>query len=144
MKYTVMVNYDRSIEDRVKDGKYDWANSDITSSHFPSQETGIKEVSIEFIHFRRNMKTDDILGELDKKGLRPATLKELLSLGEQYPDLQREFPIIALGSVWRLLGGIRCYAFLSRCGFSGRRLGLDWLWLGIRKRGGRFFIAVRK
>jgi len=32
--------------------------------------------------------------------LRPATLPELLAFGAKYPDKQKEFPIMALGSVW--------------------------------------------
>lgn len=37
--------------------------------------------------------------ELDRRGLRPATIEELLAFGAAYPDKQREFSIIALGSV---------------------------------------------
>ncbi len=127
--YTLTINYTRSVEDGIRAGKYEWSSSDITSSHFPSEETGTKEVSIELIHFGRDMETNEVLSELDKMGLRPATLKELLTLGEKHPDLQREFPIIALGSVWRDPGGDRDCACLGRDD-SRRRLHL--LWIGRR------------
>ena len=38
---------------------------------------------------------------MDKAGYRPANLPELLSLGASQPELQRQFPIVAPGSVWQ-------------------------------------------
>ncbi len=139
--YTLTINYSRSVEDGIKAGKYDWSNSDITSSHFPSEEVGTKEVPIELVHFGRDIKTDEILSELDKMGMRPAILKELLALGEKRPDLQREFPVIALGSVWQNPRGYRFCAFLFRFG-SLRDLRLAW----VVDRWGDYcrFAAVRK
>ena len=138
--YTLTINYNRSVEDGVKAGKYDWSNSDITSSHFSSEETGTKEVSIELIHFGRDMVIDEALSELDRMGLRPATIKELLPLGEKHPDLQKEFPIIALASVWRSPFGYRRCACLDGFG-SGR--GLHLCWVGSRWLDNCRFAAVR-
>ncbi len=124
--YALTINYSRSVEDGIKAGKYDWSNSDIASSHCTSGEAGTKEISIELIHFKRGMETDEVLSELDKMNLRPATLKELLALGEKHPDLQRKFPIIALASAWQNPGDYRLCAFLSERA-SGRDLGLRWI-----------------
>ncbi len=52
----------------------------------------------------------------------------LLALGAEYPDLQKEFPIVALGSVWRDLGGRRLVAYLAYWR-SKRSLGLRWVGL---------------
>ncbi len=139
--FALSINYTRSVEDGIKAGKYDWANSDITPGHFPSEESGTKEVSVELIHFGKDKTTDEVLSELDKTGMRPTTLKELLALGEKYPDLQREFPIIALGSVWQNPGGDRSCAYL---GGSDSDRGLDLGWLGSRWGGRCRFAAVRK
>lgn len=139
--YSLTINYSHSVEDGVKAGQYDWTNSDITSSHFPSEEVGTKDVSIELIHFGRNMGTSEVLSELDKMDLRPATLKEFLALGEKHPNLQREIPIVALGSVWQDPLGDRFCAYLYGHG-SKRGLGLRWVvseWVG-----GCRFAAVRK
>lgn len=78
------------------------------------------------MHFNRNIESDTALAELDKMGLRPATLPELLAFGAKYPDKQREFPIVALGSVWRDLCGDRVVAYLG-CDSSKRDLYLDRL-----------------
>ena len=138
--FSLTINYTRTIEDGVKAGKYDWANSDITTNHFPSKETGTKEVSIELIHFGQDKTTDEVLSELDKKGLRPATLKELLALGEKHPDLQREFLIVAFGSVWQDADDRYC-AYLDG---GGSERGLDLGWVDGRWDDFFRFAAVRK
>ncbi|MGH9460150.1 MAG: hypothetical protein ACRD1X_02955 [Vicinamibacteria bacterium] len=137
--FPVAIDYSQSLVAMIQTGRYDWVNSDITEKHFPVA-SGPAQVSIELVHFNRVMSTDDVLSELDRRGLRPATLPELLAFGEKYPEKQRKFPIIALGSVWRYwLGG--CHApylwgnALVRCLFL--------FWLG-RWRGRCCFAAVRK
>lgn len=131
--YAVLVDFGMSIEELVKLGQYDWSNSDITSGHFPTKRVGKVETNVEFIHFDRNISSDDALKELDKMGYRPAEAHELLAFGAKYPDVQREFPIVALGSVWRGPDGDRRVVCLSEGG-AGRRAGLglfesDWAWL---------------
>jgi len=61
--------------------------------------------------------------------------------GRKPLEKQREFPIVALGSVWWDSYGFRYVAFLDR-GASERRLGLNWLGFGW---GAYYrFAAVRK
>ena len=122
---TVVINYGLSVEDAVKAGKYDWSNSDISTKHFPSKRKGTAEVEIILLHFNRDMYSGDMFRELDKQGgLRPAELHEGLVVGAKYPDIQRKFPVVVLGSVWRDPYGYRYCAFLYGNG-SGRFLGLS-------------------
>jgi hypothetical protein len=153
--FPVTVNYGLTVEKLVNAGKYDWLNSDINAKNFPSDRKDTAEVAIELVHFGRSMESDEVLEELDKQGLRPATLAELLAFGAKYPEKQREFPIVALGSVWRYRSGARSVACLcsdtddgSRdvaylCGGTdGRYLNLNWLesrWTAHYR-----FAAVRK
>lgn len=139
--YPIEVNYWVSIEDAVKLCRCDWSKSDITSEHFPTTRAGEIDILIELVHFNRNIWTENALRKLDQMGFRPAELHELLALGAKYPDLQREFPIVALGSVWQGPGGSRYCAYLDRYG-SERALYLLWLDYGW----GDFcrFAAVRK
>ncbi len=123
--YRVKVNYDLSVEEAVKLGKYEWSDKDITSEHFPSQRKGTASVDIEIRHFNRLISSDDIITELTKEGLRPAELHESCALGEQYPEMQRKYLIVALGSVWRSFGGSRVVPVLSSDG-GGRELYLHW------------------
>ncbi|MBI3589296.1 MAG: hypothetical protein HY093_02685 [Candidatus Liptonbacteria bacterium] len=139
--YTLSINYDRSVADGIAAGKYDWVNSDITQDHFPSKRNDTAEVGVQLVHFERDMTTDDVLCELDKLGLRPAELPELLALGEKHPDLQREFPVVALGSRWLHSHGRWLVPALARHD-AERALRLRWVdvgWGGIYR-----FAAVSK
>lgn len=139
--YAVLVDFGMSIEELVKLGKYDWTNSDITSEHFPTKRVGKVETKIEFVHFGRNISSDDALKELEKMGYRAAEAHELLASGAKYPDVQREFPIAALGSVWRLLRGNRFVVCLDG---DGAERDADLNWFESDWDGGWRFAAVRK
>lgn len=135
------VDYGQTLDAMIAAGRYDWKNDDITAKHFPVQGEGQAEVEITLVHIGRDMSTDNVLKELDTRGLRPAKIEELLALGASQPELQRQFPIIALGSIGRCPHGRRRVAYLGRDG-AKRCLRLLWcedVWRGICR-----FAAVRK
>ena len=107
------VNYDRSVADSLKAGKYDWTNSDITDENFPSTEKGKREVEFGMFHFNKTMGSEDIIAKMKLEGFRPATMKEKLAYGEKNPEEQRKHPIVALGSVAKLNGDRRVGCLLS-------------------------------
>mgnify|MGYP001567436333 FL=1 len=138
--FSVVVDYAHTLSKMIQDGHYDSVNDDITADHFPVSGEGVVEVKLELVHFDRVMESDDVLKELDKAGLRPATLAELLAFGAKYPELQRQFPIIALGAVWQRRGSRRGVPAL--CSSSGRLLALVYFarrWYGPYR-----FLAFRK
>lgn len=139
--YPITVNYDLTMKVMIKAGKYNYANPDITAEHFSVTEEGQADISIELVHFDRRIESDEAIRELDRMGLRPATLPELLAFGARHPDVQREFPIVALGSVWQSRDGNRYVPYLWSD--SGERhLYLGWFeveWFGHYR-----FAAVRK
>lgn len=126
--YPVNVDYSASVEQLIKVGKYDWFNDDIKGGNFPSSEKGTAQVLVYLVNFDRDISSEDAVKELDRQGLRPATLKELLALGATYPDLQRKDLIVALGSTWR--GSVGYVRVPCLRGFgSFRDLSLGW-WFG--------------
>lgn len=96
---SVCVDYNKSLEQMIEMGKYDDIDESIEASNFPIQKTGIAVCDLTLIQFD-DVITDDTRAKeaLDRMVLRPATLPELLALGEQHPNLQLQFPIVALGS----------------------------------------------
>ncbi len=122
--YPVTVNYGLSIESLVQSGGYDWKNNDANDRNFPNFRDHKSTVDVQLIHFNRVISTEDALSELDRRGLKPVDLHTLLSLGAKYPDLQRQFSIVALGSVWQSPFGDRCIPYLSVYG-SRRNLNLS-------------------
>lgn len=135
--YKVTVNYGQTLAEMIAAGNYDWQNTDIIAEHFPipPAKRGKEEVEIELVHLNRYAESDEVLRELDKMGLRPATLPELLAFGAAYPNKRREFPIAALGSV-----GAEQVAYFYK-NADGHGLGLRW-WSGGWGPGCRF-AAVR-
>lgn len=125
--YPVSVPYNGSstIKELVAAGAFDWKNDDITDKHFPQEKTGAEDVEIELVHLDRDISTDDALVELDKRGLRPANPAELLAFGATFPEVQREFPVIALGQFWRAPIGNRFVVCLGRYG-GKRHARLGW------------------
>jgi hypothetical protein len=135
--YPVSIDYRASLAAMIKAGRYDRVNSDITEKHFPVTP-GDTDVVIELVHLNRDIFARDAFAELDRSGFRPATLPELLAFGAKYPEKQREFPIVALGSVWWCCIGDRYVPYVCE-----RNLNLNWFdrwwsarcrWAAVRKR----------
>lgn len=139
--FMVTVDYSRNLPEMTKAGRYDFASEYITAENFPVIGEGKAELEIVLVHFDREMESDDVLAEFEKLGLRAITLPELLAFGETHPEVQREFPIVALGSVWADPNGDRRVPYLGRW-YGLRRLRLYWFESGWRD--GCRFGAVRK
>ncbi len=122
----VMVDYGQTLRKMVLAGEYDRVNDDITSKHFPVRGSGRKEVEITLFHFNRLISSGDAIAQMAKAGYRPALAEELLALGVAYKKLQKQFPIVALGSVWRNPDGGRDMPCLDWWDGLGRYLGLGW------------------
>lgn len=128
--FPVTVDYNQSFRDMIKAGRYDLIDSEISEEHFPIDGQGRIETNLVLVHFNRKMSSDAVLKELEQRGLRPGMLPELLAFGAKYPDIQRQFPIIALGSSWtRSLFAdcdVPCLKAEVSAGVSKRRLSLAW------------------
>jgi len=121
---SLIIDYSEFLTTMISAGHYDWVSPNITSENFPLDEKGKVEVDAEIIHFDRRISSDDAIAELVQRALRPATLAELLALGAKHPDVQRQFRVIALGSIWCGSGG--CFVpCLYRYG-SKRHLVIEW------------------
>lgn len=142
-KYTVTIDYSQSIKQMIAAGRYGWNNSDIIEKNFPipSSKRGKEEVVIELVPLDRDMGSDEVLRKLNKMGLRPAELPELLAFGATYPGKQREFPIAALGSTLQDREGFRYAVYLGE--YSDERY-LYLLYFGHRWDSFYRFVAVRK
>jgi hypothetical protein len=140
--FTITVDETLSVEDAVKIGKFDYSNPSITSEKFEKPTNGQKwdDKEVTIFHFNKTMTSEAIIAEMDKAGYKPANIWELISLAVKEPDLQRKYPIVALGS-FCLLDGDRLVPYLCEFG-SERDLSLDAFDVGW---GDDYrFLAVRK
>jgi len=139
--YKVVVDYGKSLAEMILLGNYGWFNDDINSKNFPLQGTGAQESELVLVHLNQSATSKEVLESLDSQGLAPAQFVHLLAFGAAYPELQRQFPIIALGSSFVDGHGDRGYPYLY-CHGSRRRLCLYWG--GDGHRGLCRFLAVGK
>ncbi len=141
-KFTVVADYSRSLEDLIVAGSYDYVNPEIAKVSFQpfEGERGRKKKFFKLYYFfGEDLQFDDAIGEMKKDGSRPAIHQELLVLGETYPEIQRQFPIIALGTICFNCDGYRCVVELW--GDSEKR-GLDLVWYDGDWRGHYYFLGV--
>lgn len=104
LQYKIIVNYDKSIRQAIREGNYDFAIVDIASpDKFPAKSNfkGYDIVVFELLCFNKSITRSKIFREFDKRGLRPATLCELLAFGAQCQgnELNKSY-IIALSAIY--------------------------------------------
>lgn len=142
--FYLTVDYGLSLEQMIAAGQYDWKNDDITEKRFPIKDGGIMEFEACHFHFNRNISSENAIKEIEaadsKNPWSAAKIEHVLSHGKTFPEEQRKFPILGLGSVAKV-DGDRYVPGLDEDG-SGRGLGLSWFgggWGSIGR-----FLAVRK
>ncbi|MDO8617559.1 MAG: hypothetical protein Q7N87_01545 [Candidatus Uhrbacteria bacterium] len=62
-----------------------------------SRET--REVGFEYVYLGREASFEDVIFEIEVRGLRPALIEELIAFAARYPEEYRQRPTIALGSI---------------------------------------------
>lgn len=97
--YRITVDGSKSLAEMVAAGRYNYVHPNITSENFPSKMTGKMDIDTVLVHLGQRFPSRTVLAELDKRGLRPATIFELLAFGAKNSGKQQKFPIVALGSV---------------------------------------------
>lgn len=143
-----------TLGDLIVAGKYDSVNKDITPDRFPlapssarlertNGETGKEEIEVVLVYLDKRLTINQVKNEFDRRGLKSALIDILLAFGAAKPELQREFPIMALGSVWRSPDGGLHSPCLGR-NVHGRNLNLHLYHPGQEWSEGWRFLAVRK
>lgn len=98
--YRVTVDYTRNLEEMIRAGYYAWSSRGITEERFPVEvKEGTEDITVVLFHFSHGESTEEIVELLKQDEYSPATLPELLALGEARPEIQQDFPIVALGTI---------------------------------------------
>ena len=100
--YPIVVDYRRTVKEMIRAGKYSDTH-DIAPRNYPVPQEKIGRVLNykmgPFFLNTRPIKSRQVLNGFKKIGAIPSQLPELLALGEQHPELQNQFPIVALEAV---------------------------------------------
>lgn len=141
----LIVDYNKTIKQAIADGRYDQKNGNITAENLPISKEMVGTGTVVYaklFHFNRHISSDDAISKMDEAGYRPANLMELLTLGILFPESQRQFLIVALGSIWRDSHDDPCVPLLNITK-SKRELDLGWFnesWWNANYR----FLAIKK
>lgn len=142
--FRLVVDYGKSLEQMIAAGHYNWKNDNITTKRFPIEGEGVVEFEARYFNFDHNISSENAVEEIEQADKdnpwTPAKIEHTLALGASFPEEQRKFPIIGLGSVAKV-NGYRRVPDLRR---SGSDRDLDLYWWGSGWYSGGRFLAVRK
>jgi hypothetical protein len=139
--FPLSVNYDLPLEEAINAGNHQGVHGSITPENVPSTRHGQAHLDIILVRYDQRMESENVLHELNREGLRAAELPELFAFGAEYPEVQRKFSIVGLGSVWKDRKGYRNVPCLYEAS-EGRYLDLHWWddgWYSYSR-----FAAIRK
>lgn len=100
----LMVDYGQTLEQMIAAGRYDWKNDDITAKLFPIEGKGTVEFEAVLFHFDKDISSDNAKKQIEEAGYEVGKIEHILSFGANYPEEQRKFPIVGLGSVGKVNG----------------------------------------
>lgn len=130
--FKLVVDYRKTFLDLVIDGGYYYLDSSV-KKHFtiPRDLAGQEVVvSARMFHFEGGADSPEVIKHMTTAGYRPATDVEMLCLTALCPNLLREFPIAALGSVWKYLRitpyVVHAYRAYNRSYLEARRFSDIW------------------
>lgn len=129
-RFPITIDFNLTLEQMITECGCDYNNPNIATANFQITGNGKVEEEIILIHFNRDIGSEEAIEEMWELGLEPAGLVHAPAFGKKFPDKQREFPIVFLGSSC-VIGGHRYVPYLSRHD-SERDLDLyyfsyDWL-----------------
>lgn len=138
------IDFGQDLEAMIAAGNYNWRNNDITAARFPVKGKGIVEFEVKLVHLNRDISSDAAETHIRTVDMtnpwEPGKIEHVLAFGKQFPEEQRKYPIVGLGS-GAGIRGLRYVPCLDG-GDSGRNLDLHWRdgdWLADCR-----FLAVRK
>lgn len=118
------------ISSLIGQANFDYINPDVRN--FGTKKVNLGEFYL--VHFGEPSYTEEVESVLGTEKLMPANVCDLLAFSIVYPDLQRTFPIVAIGSCWENKPGNKLVAALwggeksrelNMCSISTKWVGED-------------------
>lgn len=111
--FEVTVDYSKSVKDMVTIGNYWRVEHQITDQNFPIVGSGKAKFNTEIVRFDKRLSSEEILSRFKARNLSPAKIEILLAFAASYPEEERDYIIVALGSVWKRKDNVLAIAYLS-------------------------------
>lgn len=130
-----------SVAKLKEDGKYNWANENVTDANFPAKASGTGKVDAILLNFGEDVTSEEVEDVAKALNLRLGTSRDGLHLGVQHSERQRTNWLVCLKDDWLGPSGSRDVVVLDDAAGS-RGLNLDWR--GSRWLASDRFLAFRK
>ncbi len=99
--YRITTGDGRSTEELVEAGNYGYAHSCVNSENFPARHFCGKRVrEVVLVEFDRNVTSEEVMTEAAQLRLERPTYEDALHFGIEYPDVQRQRPVVFLHDPW--------------------------------------------
>jgi len=99
--YRITTGDGRSTEELVEAGEYAYAHSCVTSENFPARHfDGRQAREIILVPFDHDVTSEEAIAEATQLGFERPTYEDALYFGIEYPDVQREHPVVFLHDPW--------------------------------------------
>ena len=121
---TLSVDYEQSLEEMIAAGHYNKVNDKITSRYFPIDGEGVAMSKYKVFDFERSVSSDEAERLMVKKVYQPAKIEHGLAYALKFPDEQRGFPIVLLGSP--VVFDVNCCVVVLSGSETTRDLSLLW------------------
>jgi len=100
--FEIIIDYERSLGEMIRAGNYNWVSDGILEQEGVFEgKRGEQETEAFLFSFSKRIAIPEIKEKMEKKGFQPARIEHLLAFGATYPEFQKKFPIICLGSTFR-------------------------------------------
>ncbi len=102
---SISIDYNKSLENMIRDASYAKVDPFITSANFPLGGTGIVQTQVRLIRFGDpqcpggSISTQNVLQEIAKLGFEPAKIEQVVAF-ERQNELASNYAYVALGSSW--------------------------------------------
>ncbi len=110
------VDFNMPLDALVAQGRYDIPSRLLEDVSGESKDEGRRILEVRVVHFGRKMSEDEVLVALSKRQLKPACLWVQCAVGAHHGELQRDFPIVALGTSHESIQRGETYPILDEVG----------------------------
>lgn len=127
--FPVMIDCSLTFAEMVAAGNYDSVDHCVRPENFPVVNSWKKEIGLTLEPLGRVAVVGEVVDRLIRRpDIMPAGPEEILAFGAKFPEIQRRFPVVALGAAPLIQDKwFRCQASLLLAGDElWRTLGVAW------------------
>ena len=100
--FDVVMNYASLSSDLIAVGRHNVVDEEIRHRNFPLVGRGVKTIRVRLYSFSKVISGPAVLGYFKARNIRAAKSEELFAFTAQHPEMEKAYPLVALGNPWRV------------------------------------------